>query len=117
MKRACCLLFLSWLVLSPLAGAQEAGPHDGNRSPGFECPYKYIGNSFSHVFHRPSCPFAKKIWPSRIELFHYRRQAIDNLYSPCHYCLPPVWLEVHAVLLTRQLQSDPVVEKTPAPLP
>src|SRR6185437_100380 len=56
-----------------------------------QLPYKYVGNNFSHKFHRPSCPFARKMWPQRMQLFHFRKQAIDSDYRPCRYCLPPVW--------------------------
>jgi hypothetical protein len=63
------------------------------------CAAKYVGNSYSHKFHRPGCPFAKQIWGDRIVEFQYRQQAVDDHYLPCQYCLPRVWLSVHACII------------------
>jgi len=49
--------------------------------------YKYVGNSFSFKFHRPSCPFAKAMWRGHVIKFQYRKQAIDAGQKPCRYCL------------------------------
>lgn len=64
-----------------------------------QLPYKYIGNSFSGKFHRPSCKFAKVMSVKHVCLFHFRRQAIDDGQIPCRYCLPPTWKTVKARLL------------------
>ena len=65
-----------------------------------DLPYKYWGNSFSLKFHRPSCPFAQAMNPRHLELFHFRREAIEKGEKPCRYCLPPYWTSVHCVLLS-----------------
>lgn len=62
-------------------------------------PYKYVGNSFSLKFHRPSCPFAKAMSLHHVQLHHFRKQAVQAGQKPCKYCLPPNWKEVHASLL------------------
>lgn len=75
-----------------------------------QLPYKYIGNSFSGKFHRPSCKFAKVMSVKHVCLFHFRRQAIDDGQIPCRYCLPPTWKTIKARLLPRcqsQLQIAP----------
>ncbi len=66
-----------------------------------QLPYKYYGNSFSHKFHRPSCPFGEAISKRHLVLFHFRHEAIEAHYAPCRYCLPPVWCKVHGVLLQK----------------
>jgi hypothetical protein len=79
--------------LKPLhQGAEPAGE---SLAPTF----KYVGNSFSSKFHRPSCPFAKCISAWHLELFAQRHDATDQGYKPCRYCLPQSWTSVHAVLL------------------
>jgi len=50
-------------------------------------PY-YIGSSSSYRFHRPSCPFAKKIPPHHIVRFSTRYQAFWEGFSPCRECNP-----------------------------
>jgi hypothetical protein len=67
-----------------------------------QLPYKYYGNSFSHKFHKPSCPFGMCISKRHLVLFHFRKEAIEAHYAPCRYCLPPVWWTVHGVILPRK---------------
>ncbi len=74
-------------------------------------PYKYVGNNFSHKFHRPSCPFAKAMDVEHVELFHFRKEAIDAGQSPCRYCLPPYWKTVQSKLIPN------TVRESPAPVP
>lgn len=62
-------------------------------------PYKYVGSTFSHIFHRPSCWFAKKIWVEHLELFHFRKEAVGAGYKACRWCLPPVVLQVRGKIL------------------
>ncbi len=64
-----------------------------------ELPYKYWGNRFSQKFHRPSCPFALCMNKRHLVLFHFRKEAIEAHFAPCKYCLPPVWCNVHGVIL------------------
>lgn len=61
--------------------------------------YKYVGNSFSFKFHRPSCRFANAMWKKHRLFFQFRKQAIDAGQKPCRYCLPPEWKSVDAKLL------------------
>jgi hypothetical protein len=75
---------------------------------------KYVGNCDSHKFHRPSCPFAKQIAGKRLIRFQFRQQAIDDHYSPCQYCLPRVWLSVHACIIST---PKPKLENTIRPVP
>jgi len=63
-------------------------------------PFKYIGNSFSGKFHRPSCPFAKCISSRHLVLFARRKDATDQMFVTCRYCLPPSWTQVHATILS-----------------
>ncbi len=68
--------------------------------------YKYVGNSFSFKFHRPSCPFAKAMWRGHVVKFQYRKQAIDAGQKPCRYCLPPYWKSVGAKILKTSPESQ-----------
>lgn len=61
--------------------------------------YKYVGNRFSHKFHRPSCPFAQLMSGGNVEYFCYRKQAIEQGFKPCRYCLPPWWKSVNATII------------------
>jgi hypothetical protein len=92
----------AWALTTIVAGgavwAADQAPAPVDPPAGYELPYKYIGNSFSRKFHRPSCPFAKVMWSKRMELFQMRKQAIDGGYSPCHYCLPQVWTRVQGTI-------------------
>ncbi len=81
-------------------GAQSIQPKEQN------LPLKYIGNSFSLKFHRPSCPFAKAMWSERVVLFHFRKEAISGGFKPCRYCLPPVWKSVSCKLLPRSAPAS-----------
>jgi hypothetical protein len=69
--------------------------------------YKYVGCSFSKKFHRPSCIFAKAINRHHIVLFQWRKQAISAQYQPCRYCLPPIWLSTHCILLPSRPKTRP----------
>ncbi len=71
-----------------------------------ETIYKYCGNSFSHKFHRPSCPFGEAISKRHLVMFRFRHEAIEAHYEPCRYCLPPIWCRVHGVLLPKQENSN-----------
>jgi len=61
-----------------------------------DLPFKYSGNLYSHKFHRPRCPFCKAMSEYKKVRFHFRYQAIEQGFSPCRYCLPPVWTTVQA---------------------
>ncbi len=76
-----------------------------------QLPYKYYANSFSHKFHRPSCPFGMCISKRHLVLFHFRKDAIEAHYAPCKYCLPPVWWSVHGVILPNKdnISTDKVI--------
>jgi methylphosphotriester-DNA--protein-cysteine methyltransferase len=82
--RIATVVFILLLLTAAAASAENA--------------YKYVGNSFSLKFHRPSCPFAKKMWHRRMQLFHLRKDAIEAGYQPCKYCLPPYWLSVRGTI-------------------
>jgi Metal binding domain of Ada len=77
-------------------------PVDGSDSPP---PFKYVGNTFSSKFHRPSCPFAKCMSSYHLVFFEHRHDATDRGFTPCKYCLPPDWKTVHAVILPAQKTS------------
>ena len=80
---------------SPPPFATSDKPHEDVST----LPYKYVGNSWSLKFHRPSCPFARVMRPQRAELFHFRREAVEKGESPCRYCLPQEWTRVRARFL------------------
>jgi len=48
----------------------------------------YLGNSNSFRFHRPDCPFGKKISKKYIIRFKTRHDAFWQGYSPCKQCKP-----------------------------
>ena len=48
----------------------------------------YSGNRESYRFHRPGCPFAKKISPQNVVRFSSRYDAFWEGYSPCKRCRP-----------------------------
>jgi micrococcal nuclease len=50
-------------------------------------PY-YIGSSKSHRFHRPGCPFGKRIAPANRLRFSISDQAYWEGFSPCRKCKP-----------------------------
>ncbi|MBX9667062.1 MAG: hypothetical protein K2X93_05550 [Candidatus Obscuribacterales bacterium] len=62
--------------------------------------YKYMGNSFSMKFHRPSCPFARVMWRCNVVRFPFRKDAVERGYKPCKYCLPQSWKSVGAKILS-----------------
>lgn len=79
-------------------------------------PVKYIGNSESRKFHRPSCPYACIMAHSKRVRFFYRRQAIACGHIPCRYCLPPVWKVVRARLQSpASVLKDESTDKRSAP--
>jgi hypothetical protein len=80
-------------TMSCLAQADQRSPTDTSG-----LPYKYVGNSFSLKFHRPSCRYAKAMNVHHVQLFHYRREAIEAGEKPCNYCLPQSWGSVQAFL-------------------
>ncbi len=107
-------LALAGFLVAGLAGPVWAGdvPATGRRSVDSsgatsesdsstttDLPYKYVGNTFSLKFHRPSCVFARAMSAGRVELFHFRRQAVEAGMQPCRYCLPPDWKTVRAVVV------------------
>ena len=87
-------------------GTANAACTDAKQAASIDLPYKYVGNNFSLKFHRPSCLFAKAMAPDHIELFHFRKQAVDAGMQPCRYCLPANWTTVRATLLTRPRRSE-----------
>jgi micrococcal nuclease len=50
-------------------------------------PY-YVGDSKSHRFHRPGCPFGKRIAPLNRLRFSSSDQAYWEGFSPCRKCKP-----------------------------
>jgi len=48
----------------------------------------YLGNRNSYRFHRPGCPFAKKISHKNGVRFKSRYDAFRDGYSPCKRCMP-----------------------------
>jgi len=48
----------------------------------------YLGNRNSYRFHRPGCPFAKKISRKNGVRFKSRYDAFWKGYSPCRQCVP-----------------------------
>ena len=48
----------------------------------------YIGNSNSHVFHKPSCSSANTIKEENRVSFKSREDAVKSGYTPCKRCNP-----------------------------
>lgn len=48
----------------------------------------YLGNRNSYRFHRPTCPFARKISRRNVVRFKSRHDAFWAGYSPCKQCAP-----------------------------
>jgi len=48
----------------------------------------YVGNKRTYVFHRPTCPLARKISEKNRIIFRSRMDAIRIGYSPCRQCKP-----------------------------
>lgn len=49
---------------------------------------EYIGNSNSHVFHKPDCSSAKNMKESNRVTFSSRDKAVSGGYTPCKRCNP-----------------------------
>lgn len=58
-----------------------------SRSPATEEKY-YLGNKNSFRFHRPNCPFGRKVSKDTIVRFQSRYEAFWEGYSPCKKCRP-----------------------------
>src|SRR5688572_9570674 len=87
--------------LTPAAGWADSLEITG-QADARELPYKYVGHNVSLKFHRPSCPFARLMNVRHLELFHFRKEAIEAKYSPCRYCLPPWWKSCSVRILPKQ---------------
>lgn len=48
----------------------------------------YLGNKNSYRFHRPNCPFGKKVSKKNVVRFQSRYEAFWAGYSPCKRCRP-----------------------------
>ena len=48
----------------------------------------YIGNSNSHIFHKPSCSSANTIKEENRVSFKSREDAVKSGYTPCKRCNP-----------------------------
>jgi len=51
----------------------------------------YVGNKYSFKFHRPGCPFGKRMNPKNRVIFKNCYEAFWNGYSPCKRCKPAVY--------------------------
>jgi endonuclease YncB( thermonuclease family) len=51
----------------------------------------YIGNKRSFIFHRPDCPFGKRMRPKNKIIFKNCYQAFWAGYSPCRRCKPATY--------------------------
>jgi len=58
-----------------------------SRSPAAGEKY-YLGNKNSFRFHRPNCPFGRKVSKNTIVRFQSRYEAFWEGYSPCKKCRP-----------------------------
>jgi hypothetical protein len=89
-------------------GPPGDGGANGNRcwQSGSGLPFKYVGNSFSSKFHRPSCMFAKCISSYHAVFFAQRHNAIEGGYTPCRWCLPPNWKTVHLIIVPPKVPSS-----------
>jgi len=58
-----------------------------SRSPATAEKY-YLGNKNSYRFHRPTCPFGRKVSKKNIVRFQSRNDAFWEGYSPCKKCRP-----------------------------
>src|SRR5579871_6046370 len=73
--------------VSPVQSPEKSGEtktDDGGGSIGSgerQPPFKYVGNTFSSKFHRPSCPFAKAINFHHLVFFEHRHDAIDRGFT------------------------------------
>ena len=116
MNKSLTLVALSLIVIASAARAADLTLNDSNSSE-VNLPYKYVGHVLTHKFHRPSCQFARVMCPDHVQLFHFRRQAIESGYIPCNYCLPPWWTIVHATILNQtNLDNQAELDNPPKPL-
>lgn len=99
------------LVLATVASAAAAETLAGSLPE--PLPVKYVGNTDSLKFHRPSCPFAQVMYRRRRLDFHFRHEAIERGFSPCCWCLPKRWKHLEGRLLT-QFMGDPRIDQQPA---
>jgi methylphosphotriester-DNA--protein-cysteine methyltransferase len=51
--------------------------------------YKYVANSFSKKYHRPTCATAKNIAKNNLIKFKTAKEAVDAGYFSCQVCKPP----------------------------
>lgn len=58
------------------------------RAPEEKAERLYLGNLRSYRFHRPVCPFAKRIGSAHRLKFGSREEAFWEGFSPCSKCLP-----------------------------
>jgi len=49
---------------------------------------EYVGSKNSKVFHKSSCPHARRLKPESMIIFSSRQQAIDSGRQPCKTCNP-----------------------------
>jgi len=50
--------------------------------------YKYVASGKSGIFHRPDCPFVKRIKPENLVGYKTRTEAIKDGKRPCRRCKP-----------------------------
>jgi len=50
--------------------------------------YKFVASKNSKVFHKPDCPFAKRIKPENLVTFKSRSEAVQAGKRPCKRCNP-----------------------------
>jgi hypothetical protein len=50
--------------------------------------YRYVASKNSKVFHKPDCPWAKRIKPENLVTFSTREKAIEAGKRPCKQCKP-----------------------------
>lgn len=48
-----------------------------------------VGDSATHVYHLPSCPYAAKISAAHLVYFNSPAEAKAAGYRPCQHCNPP----------------------------
>jgi hypothetical protein len=91
MSNKLLIVLTLFICYAQVAFAQDLSQQD--------LPYKYVGNRWSKKFHRPSCLFAKRIWPKRLRLFHFRKDAVAAEFKPCNWCLPRTWTTLHGAII------------------
>ena len=73
--------------------------------PNSALPIKYVGNTYSKKFHRPSCLFAEAMYKRRRLDFHFRFEAVERGFNPCRWCLPKRWKHLEGRLLMSGYRS------------